>query len=183
MKQRILLMVGACLLATTVQAAGLDALLDGARKAYLAGDQLGAAQRLKEAVLSLWDEVPLTATNVRLVTDQETYATRPDNPYASGEPIYLVTQLMGYGLRKAGELFTINIVTDFYVLRESGEVIGGLQKFGRFDLTSPMPVTDFRLDLTYRLTDAPAGVYVIQTVINDQNSGKTTRFDQKIRIQ
>jgi hypothetical protein len=61
--------------------------------------------------------------------------------------------------------------------------LGGKQNFGKFDLQTPLPVTDFRLDLTYTLTGAPPGAYVLQTVIHDKNSGKSTRFEEKITIE
>jgi hypothetical protein len=38
------------------------------------------------------------------VTDTETYATRPNEIYRSGEPIYLAGQLMGYKLKRVGEV-------------------------------------------------------------------------------
>jgi hypothetical protein len=69
-----------------------------------------------------------------------------------------------------------------YFLQE-GEVLAGQQNFGKFDLVSPMPNTEFRLDLTYWLTDAPAGAYDVQTVIHDQNSGQSTKFITQIELR
>jgi hypothetical protein len=62
-------------------------------------------------------------------------------------------------------------------------VLGGAQEFGKFNIESFIPTIDFRLDLTYTLTDAPPGVYKIQTVIHDKNSDKLTDFVKTIKIQ
>jgi hypothetical protein len=166
-----------------VQAADFGSLVDKAKGDYQAGKKLEAVEKLKDAVLSIWDELPLTVKNVRLVTDQEKYTTRPNDVYRSGEKIYIACQLLGYKLKKAGDAYSIDVVTDFLVLDEGGKVLGGVQEFGKFSLVSFIPTTDFRLDLTYTLTDAPAGVYQLQTVINDKNSNKSTKFTQKIRIK
>lgn len=170
------------LLSAPAYGGDLRPLMDKAGAAYGRGDSLEAVQTLKQAVLAVWEQVPLTATEIRFVHDRETYAIRPDAAYKSKEPIYLTANLLGYGLRKAGDLYFINIVTDFYLLSDSGKVLGGLQDFGKFDLSSPYPVTDFRLDLTYTVS-APPGEYRIQTVIRDRNSGKNTRFARKIVIR
>jgi hypothetical protein len=174
---------------TTVEASpaaqrgDFNAAVEQAKASYNAGDKLAAVEKLKEAVLSLWDEVPLTVKNVRLVKDTETYATRPTDVYAAGEPILMAAQLLGYKLKKVGEIYSIDIVTDFYVSDEKGEVLGGVDEFGKFGISSFIPTTDFRLDLTYTLTGAPPGAYNLQTIIHDKNSDKTIKFTRRIRIE
>jgi len=164
-------------------AGDFDSLVNQAKTAYNAGDKLAAVEKLKESVLSIWDEVPLTVKNARLVKDSETYATRSTAVYAAGEPILMAAQLMGYKLKKLGEIYSIDIVTDFYVSDEKGEVLGGSDGFGKFSISSFIPTTDFRLDLTYTLTGAPPGVYNLQTIVHDKNSDKTTKFTKQIKIQ
>jgi hypothetical protein len=183
MKKLLALMVSMLFCCGVVQAADFGGMVDQAKGDYQAGKKVEAVEKLKDAVLSVWDELPLTVKNVRLVTDQEKYASRPNDVYRVGEPIYIACQLLGYKLRKAGEAYAIDVVTDFLVLDEAGKVLGGVQEFGKFNLVSVIPTTDFRLDLTYTLTDAPAGVYQLQTVINDKNSNKSTKFIQKVRIK
>lgn len=183
MKRLLALLVLAMFCSGVAQAVDFGATVDQAKADYQAGKKVEAVEKLKDAILSVWDELPLTVTNVRLVTDQEKYTIRPNDVYHSGEKIYIACQLLGYKLKKAGDAFSIDIVTDFLVLDEGGKVLGGVQEFGKFSLVSFIPTTDFRLDLTYTLTDAPAGVYQLQTVINDKNSNKSTKFIQKVRIK
>jgi len=183
MKRLLAMIVSGIFCCGIVQAADFNGMVDQAKANYQAGKKVEAVERLKDAVLAIWDEVPLTVRNVRLVTDQEKYATRPNDVYRSGEKIYIACQLLGYKMKKAGDAYAIDVVTDFLVLDEAGKVLGGVQEFGTFSLVSFIPTTDFRLDLTYTLTDAPAGVYQLQTVINDKNSNKSTKFIQKVRIK
>ena len=61
------------------------ALIDEADKSYRKGSRIEAAENLKKAVLSIWDEIPLTVRNVRLVLDTKNYATKKNNVYRKGE--------------------------------------------------------------------------------------------------
>jgi hypothetical protein len=183
MKRLLALIVSVIFCCGIVPAADFNGMVDQAKANYQAGKKVEAVESLKDAVLAIWDEIPLTVRNVRLITDQEKYATRPTDVYRSGEKIYIACQLLGYKMKKAGDAYSIDVVTDFLVLDEAGKVLGGVQEFGKFSLVSFIPTTDFRLDLTYTLTDAPAGVYQLQTVINDKNSNKSTKFIQKVRIK
>ena len=159
------------------------ALVNAAQKSSSTGDVIGAAEYLKKAILSIWDEVPLKARNVRLVSNLEDYTSKEDNVYEKGETIYITSQVFGHRLKKVGDSYQINITTDFLVLDESGKILGGQEEVYKFDHISAIPNTDFSLDLTYTLTGLPSGGYKIQTKINDKNSAKTTMFENQIRIK
>jgi len=159
------------------------ALVDAAAKANSMGDRIGAVENLKKAILCIWDDVPLTARNIRLVSDLKNYASKKDNVYGKGETIYITSQLLGHGLKKIGDSYQINITTDFLVLDETGKVLGGQEEVYKFDHTSPIPNSEFSLDLTYTLTGLPGGVYKIQTKINDKNAAKSTKFENIIEIR
>jgi hypothetical protein len=156
--------------------------LRAAEASYLGGNKLEALEKLKQAMLEIWNEVPLTIAHVRLVKDTETYIARENNIFGSGEKIHVNAQIYGYTLKKVGEAYSINIVTDVYFLQK-GEILAGQQDFGTFDIVSPLPNTEFRLDLTYWLTDAPPGIYDVQTVVHDRNSGQSTEFTTQIQMQ
>ena len=159
-----------------------QALLKQAEKAYVGGNKLESVEKLKQAVLDIWDEVPLTVKNVRLVEDTKTYVTRKNNIFGSGEKMHFNSQIFGYKLKPVGGGYAIDITTDVYFLRE-GEILVGQQDFGKFEIISPLPNTEFRLDLTYWLTDAPPGDYKVQTVVHDQNSGQSTKFTTQIKMK
>lgn len=153
-------------------------LLKEAERSYLGGNKLDAVEKLTEAILDIWNAVPLTVKNVWIVEDTETYVTRENNVFGSGEKMHFSTQLFGYKMKRVGGTYSMNITTDVYFLRE-GEILTGQQDFGKFELITPLPNTSFRLDLTYWLTGAPAGVYDVQTVVHDKNSGQSAKFTTK----
>jgi hypothetical protein len=159
------------------------ALIDAADKSYRTGNRIETAENLKKAVLSIWDEIPLTVRNVRLVSDTKNYATKNNNVYHKGEPIYITSQIFGHKLKKVGDSYHINITADFLVSDDAGKVLGGQKDIIQFNNISPIPMTDFSLDLTYSLTGAPAGIYNIQTTVNDKNSTHSTKFENKIEIR
>jgi len=159
------------------------ALVDAADKSNSTGDRIEAVENLKKAILSIWDDVPLTARNIRLVSDLKNYTSKKDNVYRKGETIYITSQLLGHGLKRIGDTYQINITTDFLVSDETGKVLGGQEEVYKFDHTSPIPNTEFSLDLTYTLTGLPGGFYKIQTKINDKNSAKSTTFENIIEIR
>lgn len=157
-------------------------LLKDAEKSYLGGNPLEAVDKLQQAILDIWDEVPLTIKNVRLVEDMKTYVPRKNNTFGSGEKMHINAQIFGYQLKPVGGAYSIDITTDVYFL-QGGEILTGQQNFGKFELMTPLPNTAFRLDLTYWLTGAPAGVYEVQTVVHDQNSGQSTKFTTQIEMK
>ncbi len=159
-----------------------ETLLDAAIVSFREGDTVEAVDNLRIGVLSIWDEVPLTIKNVRLVEDMKIYETRKNNTFGSGEKMHFIAHLVGYKMKPVGDSYSINITTDVYFLRE-GEILAGQQNFGKFELISPMQKTDFQLELTYWLTDAPPGDYDVQTVVHDQNSGQSTKFTTKVKMK
>jgi outer membrane protein OmpA-like peptidoglycan-associated protein len=168
---------------TGVQPSGeLETLLDAAVVSYNEGKRVEAVDHLKKGVLSIWDDVPLTIKNVWLVEDMKTYETRKNNTFGSGEKMHFVAHLVGYKMKPFGDSYSVNITTDVYFLRE-GEILAGQQNFGKFELISPIRKTDFQLELTYWLTEAPPGDYDVQTVIHDQNSGQSTKFTSSVKMK
>ena len=158
-------------------------LLNAAKISYTEGIKIEAVDKLKMAVRSIWDEVPLTVKHVRLVSDPKDYMAKKNNVYKKDEPIYITSQIFGHKLKQVGDGYKTSITTDFLVLDDARNVLGGQQEVYKFDHISPIPVTDFSLDLTYTLTGAPEGTYNLQTTVNDKNSGKTTKFETMIEIR
>ena len=119
--------------------------MDAAIVSYREGDEVEAVDHLKKGVLSIWDEVPLTIKNVRLVEDMKTYVTRKNNTFGSGEKMHIVAHIFGYKIKPVGDSYSINATTDVYFLRE-GEILAGQQNFGKFELISPIQKTEFQLN-------------------------------------
>ena len=102
---------------------------------------------------------------------------------SQNEPIYITSQIFGHKLVKVGDGYKVNISTDFLVIDDTGNVLGGQQNVYSLENISAIPMTDFTLDLTYTLSGASEGIYNLQTTVNDKNSGKSTKFVTKIEIK
>ena len=166
----------------TAKATEFPSMLKEAETAYLSGNKLETVEKLKQAVLYIWDEVPLTVKNIKIVEDTSTYVPRKSNIFRVGEKIHINAQLFGYRFKQTGGAYSIKITTDVYFIKD-GEVLAGQQDFGNFEITSPISNTEFRLDLTYWLSEAPPAIYDVQTVVHDRNSGQSTKFTIQIELQ
>lgn len=166
----------------TAKATEFPSMLKEAETAYLSGNKLETVEKLKQAVLDIWNEVPLTAKNVKIVEDTSTYVPRKNNIFRIGEKIHINAQIFGYRFKRTGAAYSINITTDVYFIKD-GEILAGQQDFGNFEITSPIANTEFRLDLTYWLSDAPPAIYDVQTVVHDRNSGQSTKFITQIELK
>ncbi len=148
-----------------------------------AGRKVEAVRALRDAIFSIWDEVPLEVRNVRLIADPEDYTLKKDNFFGQDEPIYITSQIYGHSLKRKGDSYHINITTDFMVLTLEGEMLAERENAFRFDNISPFPKFDFSLDLTYTPGGLPAGTYRIVTTVNDRNSGERADFENIIVIR
>lgn len=173
----------ALILCGLVYAAGFNSLVDEARNAYSRGNIIKALEKLKAATLDIWEDVPLTVINPRLVADFKNYSSKPTNIYDSGEKILISSQLFGYRIKKEGEVYAIDISVDLYISDAKGNVLFGKEGFLKLPLKSPIANTEFVLDLTYSLSGVPHGSYSLKTVVNDLNSGKKTEFVKEIKIR
>lgn len=171
------------LAAFSLYAKDFNSSIENARKAYQAEDNLEAFKNLRQSIFSLWGNIPLTVLNAKFVKDHSNYIPKESNVYSAGEPIYIVCQVVGYKIKETNNLNKINLATDLHVLDPEGNILLGKKNFGLFDLASPIPNTEFKLDLTYTLSGAPPGKYILETVVRDQNSDKTTEFTKTIRIK
>ncbi|MEC9493381.1 hypothetical protein [Flexistipes sp.] len=171
------------LAAFPLSAKDFNSSIENAREAYQAENNLEAFQSLRESIFSLWDDIPLTVLNAKLVKDHNNYISKDSNVYSAGEPIYIVCQVVGYKIEKTNSLNHITIATDLHVLDPEGNILMGKKNFGSFDFVSPFPNTEFKMDLTYTLSGAPPGKYLLETVLRDKNSNKTTEFVKTIKIE
>jgi hypothetical protein len=161
----------------------LHSLLQKAEKDLLQDDRAAAILALQKAISAVEEGLPLAVKNVRLVEDTTHYRTRSSNVYEAGEPILISCLLTGHGFVRDGPNYVIDITTDFLILAADGKVLGSREEAFRFSHTSPAPVPEFPLDLSYVITDAPKGTYSIHTVVRDINSGKQAKFINDIVIR
>ncbi|NLE65214.1 MAG: hypothetical protein GX606_04795 [Elusimicrobia bacterium] len=164
-------------------AADLGSLLEQAAQSQAAGQSLETVRSLREAVLSVWEEIPFTAFNTRLVSGDKDFSPRSNNSYGPGETIHIVTELAGHTILLQEKGYAIDVATDLYIMDTEGNVLSGKENFGAFHFVTPMPNTEFFLELHYTLTGAPEGAYDLKTVVRDLNSDKRTDLVTRVRIR
>jgi hypothetical protein len=151
-----------------------------------AGDAAEALTAAREAMHAAWLGTPLRVAKAVLVATSDNkygiYEPRGSHRYAPGEPIMIYVEPVGYGYRKEGELWHFGLAADLFVLDKAGNILAGKEGALRTELTSHNPVKELVLDVTYTLNNAPAGVYVLRTILRDHYSDEQVRFENVVEI-
>jgi hypothetical protein len=161
--------------------------MESIKQAVEEASPLEAVKLLNEARLSAWSKCPLTATKSLLVSQKASgfgiYQARPNNKYRSGEPVLLYVQPIGYTYKKQGAQYQFGLTADFTFLTEGGDVLAGKRGFGNWVMTSHERNTEFFMNLTYTLSGVKPGNYIIETILNDKFSDKTTKIRTPVIIE
>ncbi|RLB08341.1 MAG: hypothetical protein DRG59_05305 [Deltaproteobacteria bacterium] len=158
-------------------------LLHNAERSYSNGDTASAVLDLRKAILSVWDSVPLKVVNAVLVKDTGTYTPKPDNVYKPGEPIYIHCEILGHKLKRVGNVYHVGLGADFVVMSEDGTELGGKENVLTIEKSTPLPNTEFYIDLRYTISGLAGGTYKIKTTIHDRNSSKSATLLTPIKIE
>lgn len=166
--------------------ADLAGLLDRAAAQHAAGDTEGTLATMREALRAAWLDTPLHVAKVVLVREEShgygMYDPRPSNRYASGEPIRIYAEPVGYRYRRDHDLWRFGVVVDWLVLDKSGNVLAGKEAVLRKDFASHNPDTEFSLDLAYTLSNAAPGAYLLRTTVRDLYGDGRTSFENEVEI-
>lgn len=185
---RSLLLATAFLAIAAVPAAAGEIADAGANAESLmeGGKYAEALVSLDTARATVWDAAPLRINKAVLVASDPQgfgiYDIRDNNQYKAGEPIVIYTEPSGFGYGRDGDLYTINMALDFTIKSSTGESLAVRENFAKWELRSRVPNKEFMGKLTYTFSGIDPGDYVVETVIRDQNSDKTTTFPTPFRI-
>ena len=150
-------------------------------------DPLEQIKNLKSELEYVWNEAPLTATNITLVTEQPggygMYTPRADTIFDAIDPILIYCEPIGYTVIKNGDQYEFSLSADFTVSDESGNILGGQENFGNWGVKSRAFNTEFMMFFTFNLKGLPGGKYKLQVTLKDANSDKKTSFQQAFAIK
>ena len=90
---------------------------------------------------------------------------------------------MGHTLKKVGNVYHVGLGADFVLMSDDGNVLGGKENVLTIEKTTPLPNTEFYIDLTYTISGLTDGTYKIKTTIHDKNSAKNTTFMKKVQFR
>lgn len=155
--------------------------------AVAAGDSARAVDLARNLLDEVWTAVPLGFSTVVLVQGDPSgfgiYDERETNSYKPGEPIVIYAEPFGfgYGLVQEG-IYRIGFDVDLVVKSGDGAVLAELPDIMQLGLTTRRRNKEFLASITYNLTGAPPGRYVLATTLRDQNSDKAASFEMPVEI-
>ncbi len=158
-----------------------------ANASYIKGDYVETIAGLREALVDVWNKAPLTVQNICFVTEQPEaygmYTPRTEAAFDAVDPILLYCEPVGYTVVKSGDFYSFAVAADFSVVDEKGQVLGGQQNFGSWDMKGRAFNTEFMMYFTFNLKGLPSGNYKLQVTLHDRNSDKKTSFEQPFAIR
>lgn len=148
-----------------------------AEKLLAQGKGIEAISALDDAANALWDKLPLSFRRALWVVQPGTgfgaYNPRENAVFASGAPMLVYAEPVGFGWRRTGEVWRTDMLADLTIKSGDGkEQLYHKEGFQKLELTSRQRNREFMLNLTYTLTGIPKGDYLAETTLRDQVTGK-----------
>jgi len=144
-------------------------------------------ETVRDGLLAVWAELPLTARNATLTvapaTGYGSYTPLAGDEVATGAPIHVYVELLGYGWRDNGDgTFSRLIDADLSLTDAEGTTLASQTKFLSLELRSREKLLETYLTLEATLSAFPPGPYRLNYVLHDRASGKDGRFTLPITL-
>jgi hypothetical protein len=144
------------------------------------GKFVEAIAALDDAAAALWDRAPLTMRRALWVAEKPSgfgaYEPRENNVFAPGAAMIAYAEPIGFGWRKSGDFWTMNLVIDLSIKSKDGVELLRQAEFQKVEFASRVRIREFMTHLTYTFTGIPPGEYVVDTTLHDTLSGKSGAF-------
>lgn len=180
-------LLGVAILSTPVRAGEAADLAAQAEELAAAGNHAQAMATMRDALLTVWHEAPLTFTKAIFVSADPggygIYQQRPDNVFEQGETMLIYTEPAGFGWGEQDGHYRSDLVADFEVRTADGTVLGGQKGFGRFTLNSLVENTEYMARVSIGLTGLEPGAYVLGLTFNDAVDGGSASVDLPFEVR
>ena len=148
---------------------------------------LTAYEAARQALLSIWAELPLTVRNTTLTEGPATgygnYTPRSGSEFKAGEKIEVYVEVLGYGWKDNGDGTQSELLdADLNLLNATGQTVASQEKFLTADIKSRQKLLETYLTLDATLTSFEPGAYKLQYVLHDRAGGKDTTFEVPITL-
>jgi hypothetical protein len=142
---------------------------------------------VREALLAVWGELPLTVRNVTLIDGPATgfggYTARAGSTYAAGETIHVYVEVLGYGWRDNGDGTVSRLLdADLRLLDQSGVAVASQDKFVSDDFTSHEKTLETYLAFDVAVSKFAGGDYTLHFTLHDRSGEAQTVFDVPITL-
>ncbi len=135
---------------------------------------------LNEAEAAIWDRMPLTVQHALWVADKPTgfgmYTPRSDNIFDAGAPMHIYAEPMGFGWRKLGDLYHVDLKVDVVLRKQDGAELYRQPDFAKLAVASWVRNRAFITTLTYTFSNIPKGEYLVDNTLRDAVTGKAATF-------
>lgn len=152
-----------------------------------AGDGAAAVAGARQILDEVWTQLPLGFSTVALADGDPSgfgvFNERDSDTYKPGEPIVIYAEPYGFGYGKVAEgVWRIAFDVDLVVKSADGAMLANMPNIMKLALNTRRRNKEFHANLTYNLTGAGPGSYVLVTTFRDQNSDKSASFEMPIGI-
>jgi hypothetical protein len=142
-----------------------------------------AYETLHSALELFCEKTPLLLRSVRFVKDDDNsygiYQPRENDKFASGEPLYLYLEPVGYAYKKnSAGYYEFGFKADFILEDDKGNELGGQEGFANLNFNSWNHNTEVSLTFTYTFTGFDKGKYKVVTHVTDANSKKSATVEK-----
>ncbi len=155
--------------------------------AAFAQASLSTYDAVREGLLAVWADLPLSARNATLTAAPATgfgnYTPLEGRIVRIGEPIHVYVEVLGYGWRDNGDgTWSRLLDADLNLLDADGTTIASQAKFLSADIRSRDKLLETYLTLEATLTAFEPGAYRLAYVLHDRTDGEETRFELPITL-
>ena len=140
------------------------------------GKYIEAINALDDATAALWDRSPLVFRRALWVAEPPggfgVFNPRENNVYAPGAAMIAYAEPIGFGWRRSGEIWRLDMAIDIVIKSAQGKILAERTDFQKLQLASRVRNREFMARVTYTFTGIPAGDYVLDTTLRDNVTGK-----------
>lgn len=153
----------------------------------VADADLGAYQAVRAALLSIWNDLPLTIRNVSLTegvpAGYADYVAHDGNSYHAGETIHVYAEVLGYGWRDNGDgTYSRLLDADLALLDANGTTVASKPQFLTGDVRAREKLLESDLAFNVSLSAFPPGPYKLRFTVRDRASTKQATFEVPITL-
>jgi hypothetical protein len=185
---RLLLALFAIL--SLINSAAAQGAVDKAREAEALAGQgkyVEAMAAMDDAATALWDKSPLVFRRALWLAEPPdgfgAFNPRENNVFASGAPMIAYAEPVGFGWRRAGDVWRLDMSVDVVVKSPDGKVLFERADFQKFQFGSRVRNREFMTRLTYTFTGIPNGDYILDTTLRDNVSSKRGTFSLPFTVR
>jgi len=137
---------------------------------------------LQDSLSSLydaWAASPLAFNKVLFTATQAKgygqYTARAEPAFEPGEVMHVYAEPLSYGFAQENDTYAYNLVTDFRLLTQSGQVLVEEEGFARFNGAATAPRRELPTALSFQFDGLPSGSYLLELTYTDKVGGKSAQ--------